>query len=235
MCYEVITCPRCSSRNVVKNGRTRQRKQRYLCQDCRRQFIRDYTTLGCLPEIRDLRVVLTLNGCGVRDLARALRVSANPVLKPLRRAAAALPEPRPARRVCTRELDEFWSFVGRKRHPRWTGYAFDRPRRRVAAFVNGRRTDLSARALRRKLGRARVNSYRTDDWQSYRKCLPRSRRDVSKTGARPIERHNLNFRTRLKRLQRRTICYSRSEEMDDAVIKIFIHYSSPFVRMKLRF
>lgn len=226
MCYEVITCPRCSSRNIVKNGRTLQRKQRYLCKDCRRQFIRAYTNLGCLPEIRDLIIVLTLNGCGVSDLVRALHVSANTILKTLRRAAAALPEPTPAARIRTLELDEFWSFVGRKRQQRWTWYAFDRQRRRVAAFVNGRRTDHSAQQLRRKLRRAQVNTYRTDNWASYRKCLPRRRHYISKKGTRHIERYNLNFRTRLKRLQRRTICYSRSAEMHDAVIKLFIHYSN---------
>ena len=30
MCYEAIICPRCSSVSVVKNGKTAQRKQRYL-------------------------------------------------------------------------------------------------------------------------------------------------------------------------------------------------------------
>lgn len=41
-----------------------------------------------------------------------------------------------------------------------------------------------------------------------------------------IERNHLNFRTRVKRLQRRTICDPRSEELHDAVIKLFIHYAN---------
>src|SRR5215203_3840308 len=69
MCYEEITCPRCSSHHVRKNGKTLQRKQRFQCKNCRRQFITDYTNLGCLPEIRWLIVVLTLNDCGVRESA----------------------------------------------------------------------------------------------------------------------------------------------------------------------
>ncbi len=32
MCYKAITCPRCSSASIVKNGKTAQRKQRYLCK-----------------------------------------------------------------------------------------------------------------------------------------------------------------------------------------------------------
>ncbi|MBL8189833.1 MAG: IS1 family transposase [Acidobacteria bacterium] len=38
MCYETITCPDCSSLNIIENGKTAQRKQRYLCKHCRREF-----------------------------------------------------------------------------------------------------------------------------------------------------------------------------------------------------
>jgi transposase-like protein len=39
MCYEAITCPRRSSASIGKNGKTAQRKQRYLCKDCRRGYL----------------------------------------------------------------------------------------------------------------------------------------------------------------------------------------------------
>jgi hypothetical protein len=47
-------------------------------------------------EIRWMIIVLTLNGCGVRNLQRALHVSPNTVLKVIREEAAAVPEPAPA-------------------------------------------------------------------------------------------------------------------------------------------
>ena len=37
-----------------------------------------------------------------------------------------------------------------------------------------------------------------------------------------IERKNLNFKTHLKRLNRRTICYSKNEQIHDIVISIYI-------------
>jgi transposase-like protein len=52
----------CSSLNIVKNGKTGQRKQSYLRKDCRRQFIRDYTYLGCVGAVNALIVPLTMNG-----------------------------------------------------------------------------------------------------------------------------------------------------------------------------
>jgi hypothetical protein len=37
-----------------------------------------------------------------------------------------------------------------------------------------------------------------------------------------IERKNLNFRTHIKRLNRKTICYSRDEQIHDNVIGMYI-------------
>lgn len=226
MCYEEIPCPDCSSLNIVKNGKTAQRKQRYLCKDCRRQFIRDYTYLGCDGAVRAMIVPLTMNGSGVRDIQRVLWLSRHTVLKTLRAAAAEIEEPAVPRRVSALELDEYWSFVRTKRQQRWTWYAFDRRRRKVVAFSNGRRTDTVCQKLLSKLADCQVDRYYTDDWQSYKKYLPTRQHRLSKEGTRHIERHNLNFRTHVKRLQRRTICYSKSPEMHDAVIKLYIHHSN---------
>jgi insertion element IS1 protein InsB len=226
MCYEAIICPRCSSVSILKNGKTAQRKQRYLCKDCRRQFIRDYTNLGCVGEVRDLVVPLTINGAGIRDIERVLFLSTNTILKTLRESATRLDEPAYPRRVHDLEMDEFWSFVGAKRRQRWTWYGYDRQRRKVAAFVNERRTDAACRQLLQKLAGCRITRYHTDKWQSYAKFLPAWRHRTGKEGTSRIERHNLNFRTRLKRLQRHTICYSKSAVMHDAVIELFVYHSN---------
>jgi insertion element IS1 protein InsB len=45
---------------------------------------------------------------------------------------------------------------------------------------------------------------------------------VGKDQTQQIERKNLNFRTHLKRLNRRTICYSKNEQIHDNVIGMYI-------------
>jgi transposase-like protein len=114
VCFEEITCPSCSSRNIKKNGITANRKQKYRCKDCRRQFITQYTYRGCQPVIRDLIVPMTMNSSGIRDIARVLQVSTNTVLKTLRERAAQVEEPRVPPRIRDLEIDEFWSFVKNK-------------------------------------------------------------------------------------------------------------------------
>jgi insertion element IS1 protein InsB len=161
---------------------------------------------------------------GIRDIERVLLVSRYSVLKTLRAAAEQVSAPSVPKRVRALELDEFRSFVGNKQQQRWTWYGFDRQRRKVVAFVNERRTDAACSELLKKLSGFQVSRYYSDDWQSYKKFRPAKRHCVGKEGTRQLERHNLNFRTHLKRLQRRTICYSKSPEMHDAVIKLYVHH-----------
>jgi IS1 family transposase len=48
-----------------------------------------------------------------------------------------------------------------------------------------------------------------------------------------IERMNLTLRTRLKRLNRKTICFTRSEQMFHNVVYLWVFYSSQEVLEKI--
>ena len=110
---EEQTCPRCGARHIKKHGTTAQEKQRYRCKECGKQFLfaLSYTYRACIPLLRELIVPMTLNGSGVRDVARVLKISPTTVLAVLRQAAADTPEPRLPWRIKELELDEQWSFV----------------------------------------------------------------------------------------------------------------------------
>jgi len=224
MCYKEITCPRCCSRNIIKNGITAQDKQRFRCKACRRQFITDYSYRGCQLQFRQMIVPMTMNGSGIRDISRVLSISCGTVLSVIKSAASVIDEPSVPKRIENLELDEFWSFIAKKAQQRWTWYGFDRERKQVTAFVNGRRTDANCRALYKKVKQAWVKTFHSDQWEAYRKILPLKKHRIGKEGTQNIERRNLTFRTRVKRLQRRTICFSQSEVMHDAVVKLHIHH-----------
>ncbi|HXG64000.1 MAG TPA: IS1 family transposase [Blastocatellia bacterium] len=225
MCFEEITCPRCASLHIKKHGTTAQQKQRYRCKDCGRQFITAYTYRADQPQVRQLVVPMTMNGSGVRDISRVLRISTNTVLALIREAAQARTEPVAPKTLNDLEMDEFWSFVGKKKQPRWAWHAWDRQRHRVVAVVNGRRTDHSCQRLLQQLRGCAVRRFHTDQWEAYVKLLPQSRH-MGKDGTRHSERRNLHFRSHIKRWQRRTICFSKSEAMHDAVIKLYVQHSN---------
>jgi insertion element IS1 protein InsB len=224
--YKPISCPKCRSHSIKKNGTTAQGKQRYRCKWCFRQFITDYSYQGCRPEVRNMILPMTMNGSGIRDISRVLKISINTVLKTIRKQVEAVSEPVVPDRVTELQIDEMWSFVGKKANQRWLWYGFDPDSKKIINFQLGRRTDDNCQKLLKKIEDCQVLRYCTDEWESYQKYLPSTRHWIGKDQTQDIERQNLNFRTHLKRLQRKTICFSKSEEMHDAVLKLYIYHSN---------
>jgi insertion element IS1 protein InsB len=120
------------------------------------------------------------------------------------------------------EMDEFWSFVGNKSDQRWTWYAIERESGVILAWHNGKRQDKDFLKLWALLQNFCIVRYHTDDWSSYSKYIPACKHKVGKDCTWKIERKNLNFRTHLKRLNRKTICFSKNEEIHDNVIGMYI-------------
>jgi insertion element IS1 protein InsB len=88
-----VCCPLCRDANVVKRCKTEQGKQRYLClnDECpKRTFIMDYAYNGLLPDVKVQIIDMALNGSGIRDTARVLRVSPNTVINELKKRNHAL-------------------------------------------------------------------------------------------------------------------------------------------------
>ena len=125
--------------------------------------------------------------------------------------------------LCEAELDELWSFVGSKQNQRWLWVAIDHSTRVVLAFTFGKRKDVVFRKLKNLLEPFNITMFYTDDWGSYERNLNPENHTITKKNTQRIERKNLNFRTRIKRLARKTICYSRSVLMHDIVIGLVIN------------
>jgi insertion element IS1 protein InsB len=110
-----------------------------------------------------------MNGSGISDISRVLRVSINTVLKTIRQQAALVQQPVVPERITELEIDEMWSFVGNKANQKWLWYAFDPSRKKVVCWELGRRTDATCRRLLEKLGGCQVLRFCTDEWESYQK------------------------------------------------------------------
>jgi insertion element IS1 protein InsB len=124
------------------------------------------------------------------------------------------------------EAEDFWSSVEQKSNQRWTWEAIDRSNGVILAHQNGRRTAERCDQLGAKLAMFPMAAYYTADWQSYAKYLPDDQHDIGKQDTWKIERSHVNFRTHLKRLPRKTLCFSKNEDIHDHVIGLYIeqHY-----------
>jgi transposase-like protein len=73
---------------VIKGGTTKAGKQRYRCQnsDCPRYaFVLNPAYPGHSPEIKDQIIDMALNGSGIRDTARVLKISPTTVISELKK------------------------------------------------------------------------------------------------------------------------------------------------------
>jgi len=236
MAYEIVLCKYCKSSEVVRYG-TQSGRSRFRCKTCCRIFKTDYMYRAYEPGVKEQIVDMALNGSGIRDTARVLGVGKNTVISTLKDQASEVVPVNPyigsqALAVEIRQLidpamnvqaDEQWSYVGNKTHQRWLWYAIDAATGAVLSFVLGPRTDAVFEKLYNHLKCFNIKTYYTDDWGSYSKYLPPEKHIIGKQGTQKIENKNLNFRTRIKRLARKTICFSKLELLHDTVIGLFIN------------
>ena len=89
MALTPVFCPCCHTHNVIKRGFSSNGKQRYICKNesCRcNSFITDYSYNALIPGVKPKIVEMTLNGSGIRDIARVLEISPTAVINELKRA-----------------------------------------------------------------------------------------------------------------------------------------------------
>jgi insertion element IS1 protein InsB len=68
-----------------------------------------------------------------------------------------------------------------------------------------------------------IRRFYTDGWGAYRRHLAPHRHVVDKRRTQQLERKHLTLRTRIKHLVRRTLCFSKSTQMHEIVIGLFIN------------
>ncbi len=127
------------------------------------------------------------------------------------------------RRVEEVEIDEMWSYVGSKAEPRWLWHAIDHRTGGVLAYVFGRRKDEVFLELKELLKPFGITRYYTDYLGTYQRHLDPEMHCPGKRNTQKIERKHLGLRTRIKRLARKTICFSKSTQLHDIVIGLFIN------------
>jgi transposase-like protein len=112
-----ITCPRCQSPNISRNGKKSNGKQKYLCKDCGRQFIsnQDITYQGCRSWVVNLIKIRFVRGIDIRHISTVLNITT--VLKVLTSGTYRI-KPKKAHYDCL-EIDEFWTYVGEKKNNVW--------------------------------------------------------------------------------------------------------------------
>src|SRR5215204_3524896 len=129
-------CPQCGSRYFKRNGRIHTGKRNYKCKTCGRAFVLVPENHVITEEQRALIERLLLERISLRGICRAIGVGLRWLLYFMVDRFTAAPEhlyvqsTAGAQRVILHrleaEVDELWSFVGRKANRQWVWIAMDR-------------------------------------------------------------------------------------------------------------
>ncbi len=125
------------------------------------------------------------------------------------------------------ELDELWSFVLKRARQRWIWIALCRATRQVVAYVIGDRSQASCRQLWARIPIAyKSGHYYSDFWEAYKLVIPAQQHTAAgkETGfTAHVERWNNTLRQRLGRFVRKSLSFSKSEEMHEICLRLFLH------------
>ena len=68
-----------------------------------------------------------------------------------------------------------------------------------------------------------MTRFYTEDWGTYQRNLLPQQHTIGQENTQKIARKHLTLRTRIKRLTRKTICFSKSILLHDIVIGLFVN------------
>ncbi len=230
-------CPQCGSRWFKRNGHIHTGKQNHRCKVCGRSFVLTPDNSVITADQRTLIERLLLERISLRGICRAVGVGLQWLLQFMVTRFQAAPEdlyakpaggtPAVILQRLEAELDELWSFVGKKTNRQWVWIAMDATTRHVIAFHVGDRSQASAEQLWANLParyRERAMFY-TDHYIVYKGVIPPAQhRAISKLARNTnhVERFNCTLRQRISRLIRGTLSFSKNLANHIGAIKYFI-------------
>ena len=227
-------CPYCLGTNLRSKGRSRKKKRRLKCRDCKKHITQKGKSWFISQDQIDLVDLLLTERLALRAICRILKISLSWLVAYIKRLYNKQPDDlnyRPPEKAETQlqlidsELDEMWSFVKRKSNKKWVWIAQCRSTRQVIAFHIGGRARIDARKLWNKIPPLvqQKGFFYSDDWDAYKGVFPEQRHLYSKQkrDTNHLERLNNTIRQRVSRLVRKTLSFSKSLDNHIGAIKYF--------------
>ncbi|WP_029904688.1 IS1 family transposase [Prevotella sp. 10(H)] len=214
-----MNCKYCNGK-CKKDGFQRNGCQRYKCKECKKKQQKAYKYHAYNPQINSTIITYTKEGIGIRSAARLLKISTTTLLNRIVSIAKNIKQPIIISKQVY-EVDEIKSFVKCKKNLIWIVYALNRKTKEVVSYNVGNRTNATLEVVTKTLDLSNATKIYTDKWRGYKSLINGKIHSTFNRGTNHIERHNLTLRTHLKRLTRRSICFSRSAVILSAVLKIY--------------
>jgi transposase-like protein len=111
-----MKCPKCnSSKRQVKNGLNKSGSQKYRCRECGTVHTPEPKENGYPAETRLVAIRMYVEGSSYGSIGRVLKVNRQSVANWVSAYTAKLPKAPLPEKVKKAELDELFTFVGKKK------------------------------------------------------------------------------------------------------------------------
>ena len=162
----------------------------------------------------------------ISSMARIFSISKSTVIRKIQQAADTISKPVISECGQEYEMDEMHTFIGRNLpgNYRYIIYAINKRTSQVIDFIVGRRTKEDLAHVVKSVLELNPRKIFTDKLNIYPTLIGKPLHNTDTYKINYIERMNLSLRTHLKRLSRKTICYSKSAVVLSACLKIYFWY-----------
>ena len=210
-----MKCKYCKQK-CTKEGRQINGKQKYRCKSCYKYQQQHYN-----KKVPDQSIInLLKEGCGIRSIARLLKISPTTTIRKILTISSQIKSPSIVMGKMY-EVDELCTYIGNKNRKRWVAYSLRKDTKEVVNFAVGTRTKRTLKQIVNSLLLSEAKIIYTDKLNIYNSLIPEEIHCNKQYKINHIERKNLTLRTHLKRLNRKTICFSKSMVMLTACLKIY--------------
>jgi len=120
-------------------------------------------------------------------------------------------------------MDEMWSYYHDKSHQIWLWWAVDHNTNTPLAYTFGTREHKYLDELLSLLKPFNIGTVYSDNNFAYSSKISDDKLVIGKANTQQIERDHLTLRTRIKRLARKTICFSKNRDIYIGVVGTFIN------------
>jgi IS1 family transposase len=216
--------PTCTH-SLIKNGKYISGKQKYKCTKCGKHRVLHYQYTAYKQDTNSFIINHLKEGCGIRSIARLAKISTSTVVRRIKQLAQSIKQPH-IKLGKTYELDEMRTYVGNKDNIYWVIYAIDKQTKEVVMLRVGKRNKTTVKKVTDVLLLSNPQAIHTDKLGLYKTLIPKEIHKTKKGGINHIERKNLTLRTHIKRLSRRTICFSKSAIMLKNSVELYLWGSS---------
>jgi insertion element IS1 protein InsB len=215
-----MECKYCKGK-CHKAGRQKNGTQKLFCIQCKKYQQASYLYNACRTQLNRMISTLVCESVSIRGIGRVLQIANATVISRIKIIAAAIAKPAIPLSRNAFEVDEMMTYIKRKQNQFCVAYAICCDTKQVIGFVVGKRNKRTLKMLVNTLLISGVAVIKTDRFNIYQSLIPSSKHITTAYQTNHIERKNLNIRTHIKKLARKTICFSKSNAMLQACLHIY--------------